>query len=192
MNIQTLEGPSIKLEPLSHDHEEGLALAAEDGELWKLWFTSVPHPDRVTDYIDKALAQQKDNTALPFAVREKITGQLIGSTRFCNADAGNRQIEIGYTWYAQRFQRTHVNTESKWLMLRHAFEQLHSIAVTFRTHWLNHRSRKAIERLGAKQDGVLRNNVITPDGSYRDTVIYSIIESEWPAIEQHLTFKLQP
>jgi RimJ/RimL family protein N-acetyltransferase len=129
--------------------------------------------------------------AMPFAVRDNATGDIVGSTRYFNVDAANRRLEIGHTWYAKRAQRTAINTECKLLLLTHAFEKLKCIAVEFRTHWFNHASREAIARLGAKQDGVLRNHQILPDGSYRDTVVFSIIESEWPAVKRQLTFLLE-
>jgi RimJ/RimL family protein N-acetyltransferase len=186
-----LEGRHVRLEPLAHEHAEGLRRATADGELWTLWYTAVPAPDEVAAYVDAALAMQAAGTALPFAVRSKATGEIVGCTRYCHADAANRRVEIGYTWYAAGVQRSAVNTECKWLLLRHAFETLRCIRVEFCTHWLNQRSRAAIERLGAKQDGVLRNHRILPDGSYRDTVVFSIIESEWPAVNTHLAFKLE-
>lgn len=187
----TLEGRHVRLEPLTQDHAGGLRRAAADGELWKLWYTAVPAPDAVDAYVDAAQAMQAAGTALPFAVRSKASGEIVGCTRYCHADAANRRVEIGYTWYAAGVQRSAVNTECKWLLLRHAFETLRCIRVEFCTHWLNQRSRAAIERLGAKQDGVLRNHRVLPDGSYRDTVVFSIIESEWPAVNTHLAFKLE-
>jgi len=187
----TLEGRHVRLEPLAHDHVDGLRRTTADGELWKLWYTTVPAPDELPAYVDAALAMQAAGTALPFAVRSKASGEIVGCTRYCQADAANRRVEIGYTWYAASVQRSAVNTECKWLLLRHAFEVLGCIRVELCTHWLNHRSRAAIERLGAKQDGVLRNHRILPDGSYRDTVLFSIIESEWPAVNTHLAFKLE-
>jgi RimJ/RimL family protein N-acetyltransferase len=186
----TLSGNQVSLEPLRYEHREELIKAASDGQLWQLWYTGVPSPERTSDYIEKALQQQQQGSALPFVVRNREHQTLIGSTRFCHIDSANRRLEIGYTWYAQSYQRTATNSECKFLLLQYAFEQLGCIAVEFRTHWLNHRSRNAIARLGAKQDGVLRNHVIMPDGSYRDTVVFSIIESEWPMIKQHLQFLL--
>ncbi len=190
LNPITLTGHHVLLEPLQPAHRESLVQAASDGALWRLWYTGVPSPEGAEGYIEKALAQQAEGKALPFVVRDKLSQQIIGSTRFCNADLINRRLEIGYTWYAQSSQRTATNSECKFLLLQYAFEQLGCIAVEFRTHWLNHRSRNAIARLGAKQDGVLRNHVIMPDGSYRDTVVFSIIESEWPMVKQHLSFIL--
>lgn len=186
----TLTGNHVVLEPLQKEHREALIKAASDGELWQLWYTGVPSPEGAEDYIDKALEQQQDGKALPFVVKDKQNHSIIGSTRFCNADLLNRRLEIGYTWYAQSYQRTATNSECKFLMLQYAFEQLGCIAIEFRTHWLNLRSRNAIARLGAKQDGVLRSHVIMPDGSFRDTVVFSIIENEWPMVKQHLSFIL--
>ena len=186
----TLRGRHVALEPLQAAHAPELALAAADGELWRLWYTSVPSPTTVDDYVDAALAQQRAGTALPFVVRD-AADVIVGSTRYCNADAANRRVEIGYTWYAQRVQRTALNTDAKRLLLGHAFEQLGCIAVEFRTHWHNHRSRQAIARLGAKQDGVLRNHMIMPDGTLRDTVVFSIIDAEWPTVRRSLDHRLQ-
>ena len=183
-----LEGLRVRLEPLHAAHAPALREAAGDGELWKLWYTSVPTPDGVDEYIEGALADRDSGVALPFAVRD-ASGDIVGSTRYCHADA-NRRLEIGYTWYAQRAQRTGLNTEAKLLLLGHAFETLDCIAVEFRTNWFNQRSRAAIARLGAKQDGVLRNHMLMPDGSFRDTVVFSIIASEWPAVRRHLRFLL--
>lgn len=187
----TLEGRHVRLEPLAHRHVDALQRAAADGALWNLWFTGVPAPEDAASYVDTALAMQAQGVALPFAVRSLASGEIVGSTRYCNVAAADRRLEIGYTWYAASVQRTGVNTETKALLLRHAFEAMRCIAVELRTHWLNHRSRAAIERLGAKQDGVLRNHRLLPDGSYRDTVVFSIIESEWPAVKRHLAFRLE-
>jgi RimJ/RimL family protein N-acetyltransferase len=186
-----LEGRHVRLEPLTLAHGPSLSAAASDGELWRLWYTGVPNADGIGAYIEQALAGMADGTSLAFAVRDRATGALLGSTRYCHAETAQRRLEIGYTWYAASAQRSAVNTECKYLLLRHAFETLDCIAVELRTHWMNQRSRAAIERLGAKQDGVLRNHRIMPDGSLRDTVVYSIIASEWSAVRQHLTFKLQ-
>jgi RimJ/RimL family protein N-acetyltransferase len=187
----TLSGEHASLEPLAREHEAALAIAAADGELWRLWYTSVAPPDKMATYIETALDMRDRLGAMPFVVRERATGELVGCTRYFNVDAANRRLEIGHTWYARRVQRTPVNTECKLLLLAHAFETLRCIAVEFRTHWFNHASRAAIARLGAKQDAVLRNHQISPDGSYRDTVVFSIIESEWPAVRQHLSFQLE-
>ena len=187
----TLEGKHATLEPLSRRHEGDLRRAAADGELWRLWYTSVPAPDKTAAYIDAALAMRERDGAMPFVVRASPSGEIVGCTRYFHVDAPNRRLEIGYTWYAQRVQRTALNTECKLMLLGHAFERLKCIAVEFRTHWFNHASRAAILRLGAKQDGVLRNHQISPDGSYRDTVVFSIIESEWPAVKQHLGYMME-
>lgn len=187
----TLEGWHVTLEPLAREHEADLRRAAADGELWQLWYTSVPAPDKTVGYIDTAIRMREELGAMPFAVRDNVSAEIVGCTRYFNVDAANRRLEIGHTWYATRVQRTAINTECKLLLLSHAFEKLKCIAVEFRTHWFNHASREAIARLGAKQDGVLRNHQIAPDGSYRDTVVFSIIESEWPAVKRHLIFLLE-
>lgn len=187
----TLKGRYATLEPLARVHAKDLRRAAADGKLWQLWYTSVPAPEKTVPYINAALRMRKDLGAMPFAVRENATGEIVGCTRYFNVDALNRRLEIGHTWYATHAQRTPINTECKLLLLTHAFEKLKCIAVEFRTHWFNRASREAIVRLGAKQDGVLRNHQISADGSYRDTVVFSIIESEWPAVRRHLNFLLQ-
>ena len=187
----TLKGGHAALEPLAREHAEGLRRAAADGELWRLWYTSVPAPEKTAAYIDAALQSRERDGAMPFAVRETPSGEIVGCTRYFHVDAASRRLEIGYTWYARRVQRTALNTECKLLLLGHAFERLKCIAVEFRTHWFNHASREAILRLGAKQEGVLRNHQISPDGSYRDTVVFSIVESEWPAVKQHLGYTLE-
>jgi RimJ/RimL family protein N-acetyltransferase len=186
----TLKGSRATLEPLGLEHEDGLRRAAADGELWRLWYTSVAAPDKMGAYVATALDMRERLGAMPFIVRESASGEIVGCTRYFNVDAANRRLEIGHTWYAKRAQRTAINTECKLLLLTHAFEKLRCIAVEFRTHWFNHASREAIARLGAKQDGVLRNHQLGPDGSYRDTVVFSIIESEWPAVKRHLRFLL--
>ncbi|AFC86492.1 GNAT family N-acetyltransferase [Frateuria aurantia] len=188
LQVPALQGHHVRLEPLAQAHAEGLRLAVADGELHRLWYTSAPAPDAVEAYLQAALHATSDGQAQAFAVRSMASGAIVGTTRYCHADAVNRRLEIGYTWYAASAQRTGVNTESKYLLLRHAFEQLDCIAVEFRTHWLNQRSRAAIARLGARQDGILRNHSRLPDGSLRDTVVFSIIASEWPAVKQHLQF----
>lgn len=186
----TLTGFNVILEPLSPEHKDGLIEAVKDGELWDLWFTSVPTPEKVADYIKTALDMRENAGAMPYAVLEKRTNKVIGSTRYFNVDEDNHRVEIGYTFYAKSHQRTAVNTESKYLLLSHAFEKLEAIAVEFRTHWHNLKSRTAIARLGAKQDGILRNHTRSADGVYRDTVVFSIINSEWPAVRQSLQFKM--
>ena len=187
----TLKGEHATLEPLEAKHEAALRGAAADGELWRLWYTSVAPPDRIGEYIARALDMRERLGAMPFAVRQNATGEVVGCTRYFNVDATNRRLEIGHTWYSKRAQRTAINTECKLLLLTHAFDVLRCIAVEFRTHWFNHASRVAIERLGAKQDGVLRNHQLLADGSKRDTVVFSIIDGEWPAVRQHLKFQLE-
>ncbi|SAK70646.1 GCN5-related N-acetyltransferase [Caballeronia arationis] len=187
----TLSGQHVKLVPMSVEHEQALAAAAADGELWKLWYTSVPEPDKTRAWIDAALAMRDTLGAHPFAVIDAKTGDVVGSTRYFNVDEANRRLEIGHTWYAKRVQRTALNTEAKLLLLTHAFEKLNAIAVEFRTHFMNHQSRAAIARLGAKQDGILRNHQVGKDGAYRDTVVFSIIQSEWPAVRIHLKHRLE-
>ena len=186
MQPVTLTGSLVSLQPITPGHERGLIEATQDGSLWQLWFTSVPSPEQVGAYIATALDLQHMDSALAFSIIEISTGRILGSTRFCNIDAKNRRVEIGYTWYRQSAQRTGVNTECKLLLLQHAFEQLQCIAVEFRTNWHNHKSRAAIARLGAKQDGVLRQHMLMPDGQYRDTVVFSILNSEWPAVKAQL------
>lgn len=191
LNKIELESKSVKLMPLRMEHAKALVEAATDGHLWELWFTSVPNKDTVKEYISKALIDQDKGLALPFVVLDKASQKIIGTTRYCNADVKNKRVEIGYTWYSKSYQRTSVNTECKILLLSHAFEALKAIAVEFRTHWHNQASRNAIVRLGAKQDGVLRNHQKMPDGSYRDTVVFSIINMEWPAVKAGLLHKLK-
>ena len=185
----TLAGKHVRLEPLTMEHAPGLRTAIADGELWRLWYTAVPTPDGLLEYIDTALRNQQNGIDLPFVVRDGA-GEIVGCTRYCRIEQANQRLEIGYTWYAQRVQRSALNTEAKRLLLGHAFDTLKAIAVEFRTHWFNQRSRAAIARLGAKQDGVLRNSSRHPDGSFRDTVVFSIIESEWPTVRQHLDYQL--
>ena len=190
MHAITLTGRFVTLEPLTQAHLPGLKAAAADGELWNLFFTSVPHPDQLQTWFDTAMSLQAENKALPFVVRENFSGDVVGTTRYCNVDAANKRLEIGYTWYAKRVQRTAINTECKLLLLRQAFEQLGCNAVEFRTDWFNQVSQRAIERLGAKRDGVLRQHTILPNGRIRDTVVYSILSSEWNGVQQNLTYKL--
>ena len=185
-----LEDESIRLRPLLIEDRDALLNAAEDGELWKLWFTSVPSSETIDRYLATALKEQEHGLSMPFVVENKLSGKILGSTRFCNAVAQHRRVEIGYTWYSKCVQKTSVNTQCKLMMLEYAFSTLGAIAVEFRTHWHNHASRIAIARLGAKQDGVLRNHSIEPDGAYRDTVVFSILESEWPSVRKGLLFKL--
>lgn len=181
---------NIRLEPLSESHLEGLQSASQDGELWELWFTTVPHPNDTKAYIEKALSQKQAGTALPFAIVDIASNKVIGSTRICNAQNEHRRVEIGYTWYAKSFQKTSANTECKLMLLTHVFDALKCIAVEFRTNWHNTASRNAIARLGAKQDAVLRNHQILADGTIRDTVVFSILDNEWPSVRKSLEFKL--
>ena len=187
----TLTGTHASVEPLGREHEEALQRAVADGELWRLWYTTVPPPEKMGQYIAIALDMRERLDAMPFVIREKSSGEIVGCTRYFNVDATNRRLEIGHTWYSKRVQRGPINTECKLLLLTHAFEKLQCIAVEFRTHWFNHASRTAIERLGAKQDGVLRNHQVSADGSKRDTVVFSIIDGEWPAVKQHLRYQLE-
>jgi RimJ/RimL family protein N-acetyltransferase len=185
----TLRGQHARLEPLSHQHHDGLVEAVKDGELWKLWYTSVPTAEGMTKEIDRRLGLQSSGSMLPFTVFD-AAGQIAGMTTYMNIDAGNRRVEIGSTWYAKRVQRSPLNTQCKLLLLGHAFEGLNCIAVEFRTHFFNHQSRRAIERLGAKQDGILRSHQVAPNGTLRDTVVFSIIAAEWPTVKAHLNFQL--
>ena len=186
-----LRGTTVTLQPLTAKHSEALVAAASDGKLWELWFTGVPSPSSVDDHIAFALSEHEADRALAFVVVDNASKQIIGSTRYLNAEPEHRRLEIGNTWYSASYQRTRVNTECKLLLLTHAFERLAAIAVEFRTHWHNHASRAGIARLGAKQDGILRNHQIDTYGIYRDTVVFSIIESEWPAVKKSLSFKLE-
>ena len=186
-----LLGKHVTLEPMATRHIAGLQAATRYGQLWKLWYTAVPSPEQVEEYVEQALHAREHSGEMPFVIHEHKTNKVIGSTRFMNVDEQSQRLEIGHTWYAESYQRTAKNTEAKLLLLTHAFEQLSAIAVEFRTHWINHRSRRAIERLGARQDGVLRNHKRMADGSLRDTVVYSIIESEWPTVKTHLQFMLR-
>ena len=191
----TLTGRYVTLEPLSGDHHDGLADAARDGELWRLWYTSVPSPEQMAGEIERRLALQEQGSMLPFTTRltDPATGgpgRIIGMTTYMNIDAGTPRVEIGSTWNAASVHGTGTNPESKLLLLRHAFEAVGCPAVEFRTHWLNHQSREAIARLGAKQDGVLRSHSRTRDGLLRDTVVYSILEHEWPMVRAGLEYRL--
>ncbi|MFH5878585.1 GNAT family N-acetyltransferase [Arthrobacter sp. NA-172] len=186
----TLDGRFVTLEPLSREHHDGLVDAARDGELWKLWYTSVPSPEGMATEIDRRLTLQEQGSMLPFATRLKADGKLIGMTTYMNIDAATPRVEIGSTWNAASAHGSGSNPDSKLLLLRHAFETVGCPAVEFRTHWLNHQSREAIARLGAKQDGVLRNHSRTLDGVLRDTVVFSILEHEWPAVRTGLEFRL--
>jgi N-acetyltransferase len=186
----TLTGNLVTLEPLRPDHHDGLVEAVHDGRLWELWYTSVPSPEGMAAEIEERLARQAAGEMLPFAVKHQATNRLVGMTSYLNIEPDVPRLEIGSTWTAHWAQRTGVNAESKLLLLTHAFDVLGCLAVEFRTHWHNTQSREAILRLGAKQDGVLRNHRRIPDGSLRDTVVYSIIDSEWPAVRSGLLHRL--
>jgi RimJ/RimL family protein N-acetyltransferase len=186
----TLRGTHATLVPLSHDHHDDLVEAVKDGELWTLWYTTVPEPAKMRAEVDRRLGLAAKGSMLPFAVIDNSSGKAAGMTTFMNADAANRRIEIGATWYRRSVQRTAINTECKLMMLRHAFEGWNCIAVEFRTHFFNQLSRRGIERLGAKLDGILRNHTIMPNGTLRDTCVYSIIAGEWPTVRAHLEFQL--
>jgi RimJ/RimL family protein N-acetyltransferase len=185
-----LRGVDAALVPLSADHADALAEAVRDGELWKLWYTLVPTPERMGAEIERRLGLQRAGSMTPFTVLD-AAGTPVGMSTYMNVDPVHRRVEIGSTWYARRVQRTALNTECKLMLLRHAFETLECIAVEFRTHRLNTRSRRAIERLGAQLDGILRAHQRSPDGSLRDTAVYSITAAEWPAIQRHLQHQLQ-
>jgi RimJ/RimL family protein N-acetyltransferase len=184
-----LSGASCSLEPLSTEHHDALVSAARDGELWKLWYTSVPSPESMRSEIARRLDLQARGAMLPFTTRD-AGGHVVGMTTYMNVDAVNRRVEIGSTWTAKSTQRSAFNTECKLLLLAHALETLDCIAVEFRTHFMNQQSRRAIERLGAKLDGILRSHQRTSDGSLRDTCVYSVTASEWPAVRNHLRWQL--
>lgn len=185
----TLQDGDVALVPLEAGHEAALTEAVRDGELWNLWYTFIPRPEKMAAEIERRLNLQKQGSMLPFTVLHD--GKPVGMTTYMNVDAANRRVEIGSTWYRKSVQRSALNTRCKLLLLRHAFETLGCIAVEFRTHFFNHQSRAAIERLGAKQDGILRNHQVAPNGSMRDTVVYSILPGEWPAVKAHLTHRLE-
>jgi RimJ/RimL family protein N-acetyltransferase len=186
----TLSSSRVRLEVLDHRHASDLIEAVRDGELWRLWYTSVPAPEKMGADIDRRLNLHAAGTMLPFAVIEAATGKAVGMTTYMNADAVNKRVEIGATWYRKSVQRTDLNTNCKLLLLTHAFESLDCIAVEFRTHFFNHASRRGIERLGAKLDGILRSHQRASDGTLRDTCVYSIIAPEWPTVKAHLTWQL--
>lgn len=185
----TLTGEHAALEPLAREHVEGLTEAVRDGELWKLWYTAIPRSEGMAAEIERRLALQTTGSMLPFTVRD-AGGRIAGMTTYMNIDAANKRLEIGSTWYARRVQRTALNTECKLLLLGQAFETLDCIAVEFRTHFLNQQSRRGIERLGARLDGILRNHQRTANGTLRDTCVYSITADEWPTVKAHLLFQL--
>ena len=185
-----LERDGIRLEPLTDDHSDALNSAAADGRLWELWFTAVPAPDRMPAYVATALQGQRDGHMLPWVVRDLSTGAIVGSTRYHDIVPAIDRVEIGYTWYAERCQRTHVNTTCKLLLFAHAFETLGCKVVGLRTDNFNFRSQRAIEGLGARKDGVLRHHAARRDGTVRDSVMYSILLAEWPDIRRHLELRL--
>lgn len=187
----TLEGHGVRLEPLAANHEPALRVAVADGELWRLWFTTVPEPDRVAAYIATALEGQKQGHMLPWAVREVTSGLVIGSTRYHDIIAEIDRVEIGYTFYARSWQRTHVNTACKLVLFQHAFETLRCRVVGLRTDNFNFAAQRAIEGLGAKKDGVLRRHQRRRDGTVRDSVMYSVLKEEWPDVQRHLELRLQ-
>ena len=186
----TLRSASVTLEPLAQRHCGDLAVAVQDGELWKLWYTSIPAPEKMAAEIDRRLGLQAAGSMLPFAAIDNDRGKAVGMTTYMNVDAANKRVEIGSTWYRKAAQRTRLNTHCKRLLLTHAFETLGTVAVEFRTHFFNHQSRRGIERLGAKLDGILRSHQVAPNGTLRDTCVYSIIASEWPTVRAHLSWQL--
>ena len=186
-----LEGHGVRLEPLAHEHADALGVAASDGKLWELWYTSVPSPDKTASYIEDALNGQAAGHMLPWAVRESSTGLIVGSTRYHDIVPAIDRVEIGYTWYAGRWQRSHVNTACKRLLLGHAFDTLGCAVVGLRTDNFNFASQRAIASLGAKQDGVLRHHQARRDGTARDSVMFSILASEWPDVKRHLETRIQ-
>jgi RimJ/RimL family protein N-acetyltransferase len=187
----TLEGHGVRLEPLASSHQDGLAAAAADGKLWELWFTTVPAPEETKKYIDTALQGQKDGHMLPWVVRDISCGEIVGSTRYHDIIPAADRVEIGYTWYAKRWQRSHVNTACKLLLFAHGFEKIGCKVDGLRTDNFNFGSQRAIETLGAKKDGVIRHHWPRRDGSVRDTVIYSVLAAEWPDVKRHLGMRLK-
>ena len=186
----TLEGHGVRLEPMNAEHADGIRQAASDGELWKLWYTAVPEPEKTDDYIQTALEGQQNGNMLPWVVRELTSNKIAGSTRYHDVVAAIDRVEIGYTWYAQSWQRSHVNTACKLLLFGHAFETLKCAVVGLRTDNFNLRSQKAIEALGAKRDGIIRHHQARRDGSARDSYMYSVLAHEWPDVKRHLELRL--
>ena len=187
----TLRMGRATLAPLDFSHHDGLVEAVNDGELWKLWYTRIPQPAQMREEIERRLGLQKAGSMLPFTIFDGDTGRVVGMTSYMNVDSANHRLEIGSTWYRKAVQRTSLNTQCKLALLAHAFDTLGCIAVEFRTHFFNAASRRAIERLGAKLDGILRSHQKLPDGSLRDTCVYSVIASEWPSVRNHLTWQLE-
>jgi|TARA_B110000967_G_C18869971_1_gene554837 RimJ/RimL family protein N-acetyltransferase len=190
-NAFSVEGTYVSVVPLTFDHQADLESAAADGELHKLWYTKIPKPDQVKYEIGRRLDLREKGSMMPFAIIDQSNNRAVGMTTYMNIDAINKRVEIGSTWHRKSVQRSPLNTECKLLLLRYAFKYLNCIAVEFRTHFVNHQSRRAIERLGAKLDGVLRSHMILPNGTVRDTAVYSIIPSEWPTIEANLKWMLK-
>ena len=190
-DLFTAEGKHTIVEPLRMEHESDLAEAAADGELHRLWYTMIPKPEDVGAEIERRLGLREAGSMLPFAIIEKSSGRAVGMTTYMNIDAKNKRVEIGSTWYRKSVQRSPLNTECKLMLLQHAFEELDCIAVEFRTHFVNVQSRRGIERLGAKFDGVLRSHMVMDNGTIRDTAVYSIIACEWPTVKAHLTWQLE-
>jgi RimJ/RimL family protein N-acetyltransferase len=186
-----VSGDHVSVVELSMAHKSDLVEAAADGELHRLWYTRIPSPDGIEAEIERRLALRKQGSMLPFAVIDRASGRAVGMTTYMNIDAVNRRLEIGSTWYRKSVQRSSLNTECKLLLLLHAFEQLDCIAVEFRTHFINTQSRRAIERLGAKFDGLIRSHMIMDNGTIRDTAVYSIIQSEWPTVSANLRWQLE-
>jgi len=186
----TLEGHGVRLEPLGVEHAEPLSVAVTDGKLWELWFTSVPEPDGTARYVADALEGQRAGHMLPWVVRELTTGAIVGSTRYHDIVPEIDRVEIGYTWYGASWQRSHVNSACKLLLMAHAFETMRCAVVGLRTDRFNVRSQRAIEGLGANRDGVLRHHRARGDGTVRDTVMYSILATEWPDVKRHLELRL--
>jgi len=190
-DLFSVEGNHVSVVPLTMAHHDDLAEAAADGELHRLWYTMIPAPENVGAEIERRLGLRKTGSMLPFAVIDKPSGKAVGMTTYMNIDAASRRVEIGSTWYRNSVQRSPLNTECKLLLLGHAFEKLDCICVEFRTHFMNTQSRRAIERLGAKLDGILRSNMIMANGTIRDTAVYSIIASEWTSVKANLTWQLE-
>jgi len=190
-DLFSVHGDHVAVVPLEMNHKDDLVEAAADGELHRLWYTTVPKPEDVGTEIERRLGLREIGSMLPFAIIDKASGGAVGMTTYMNIDAINRRVEIGSTWYRQSVQKSPLNTECKLLLLQHAFEKLDCLAVEFRTHFINTQSRRAIERLGAKLDGILRSHMIMENGTVRDTAVYSIIAGEWPMIKAHLQWQLE-
>ncbi|WP_341704894.1 GNAT family protein [Ferrovibrio sp.] len=186
----TLQDDHVALVPLTPAHAADLVAAVQDGDLWKLWYTAIPAPEKMAAEITRRLGLQQQGSMLPFAVIDAASGRAVGMTTYMNIDAANRRVEIGSTWYRKSVQRSSLNSRAKLLLLEHAFERLGCIAVEFRTHFFNRQSRQAIERLGARLDGILRNHQVAGNGTLRDTCVYSILPGEWPAVKAHLRFRI--